>query len=92
MKKKIIGLLLVATMAFGLIGCQGTVKSMGGSMTITLPENTKLELITWKDDDSLWHLTRPMREDDVAKTHTYQQKSEFGVFEGMITIVETKTK
>lgn len=34
-----------------------------------------------------------MREDDVAETHTYQQKSEFGVLEGStVTIVETKTK
>lgn len=33
-----------------------------------------------------------MREDDVAETHTYQQKSEFGILEGTVTIVETKTK
>lgn len=75
-------------MATVLAGCQNATKSFGGSVTITLEPNTKLELITWKDD-SLWYLTRPMRE-DIAETHTYQQQSEFGVFEGTVTIVETK--
>lgn len=70
-------------------GCQGATKSLGGSMKIELEPNTKLELITWKDD-SLWYLTRPMREDDIAETHTYRQQSEFGVFEGTVTIIETK--
>ncbi|MEE1256261.1 MAG: hypothetical protein UHN47_07085 [Lachnospiraceae bacterium] len=51
--------------------------------------NTKLELITWKND-SLWYLTRPMTEDDIAETHTYQQSSEWGIFEGTVTIVESK--
>lgn len=47
-------------------------------------------MITWKDD-SLWYLTRPMTDDDIAETHTFQQSSEFGVFEGTITVVESKT-
>lgn len=90
MKKKILATLLaVGLMATMLTGCQGATKSFGGSMTIELEPNTKLELITWKDD-SLWYCTRPMREDDIAETHTYQQQSEFGIFEGTVTIVETK--
>lgn len=90
MKKKIATLILGVSMALSLTGCQGMVKSMGGEMTIDLPVNTKLELITWKDDDSLWYLTRPMNDEDVAETHTYQQKSEFGILEGTVTIVEHK--
>lgn len=90
MNKKILATLLaVGLIATMLTGCQGATKSFGGSMTIELEPNTKLELITWKDD-SLWYCTRPMREDDIAETHTYQQQSEFGVFEGTVTIVETK--
>ena len=90
MKKKILAALLaVGMMVTMLTGCQSATKSLGGSMTIELEPNTKLELITWKDD-SLWYLTRPMTEDDIAEIHTYQQQSEFGVFEGTITIVETK--
>ena len=61
---------------------------MGGSMMLELPAGVKLEEITWKDD-SLWYLTRPMREGEEPETHTFQQSSEFGVF-GTVTVVETK--
>lgn len=77
--------------ALSLTGCdQSMAHSFGGSMTLTLEPNEKLEMITWKDDDSLWYLTRPMREDEEPETHTFQQSSEFGVFEGTVTVVETK--
>lgn len=92
MKKVLLVVLAVAmvvVLCMSLAGCQGATKSLGGSMKIELEPNTKLELITWKDD-SLWYLTRPMREDDIAETHTYKQQSEFGVFEGTVTIIETK--
>lgn len=69
--------------------CQIVTKNWGGDMTINLEPNQKLEEITWKDD-SLWYLTRPMTEDDIAETHTFQQQTDFGVFEGTVTIVETK--
>lgn len=90
MKKKIIaiGLAVMVSMS-ALSGCQGVTKSLGGSMTLDLPVNTKLEIITWKDD-SLWYLTRPMLEDDIAEVHTFRQSSEWGVLEGTVTIVETK--
>lgn len=84
--KKII---LLIIMVFFLTGCHATTKSFGGSMTVELPKGQKLEEITWKED-SLWYLTRPMREDDVAETHTFQQSTDFGVFEGTVTIIETK--
>ena len=57
-------------------------------MTIKLDPGQKLEEITWKDDTNLWYLTRPMREDEKAETHTFQESTEFGVFEGTITIIE----
>lgn len=69
--------------------CQTATKNWGGDMTINLGPNQKLEEITWKDD-SLWYLTRPMTEDDIAETHTFQQQTDFGVFEGTVTIIETK--
>ena len=69
--------------------CQTVTKNWGGDMTINLEPNQKLEEITWKDD-SLWYLTRPMTKDDIAETHTFQQQTDFGVFEGTVTIVETK--
>ena len=77
--------------AFGIGGCtpQAAAKSYGGSTTIELPENMKLEEITWKDD-SLWYLMKPMTENDTAETHIFQQSSSFGIFEGTVTIVESK--
>lgn len=73
-----------------LSGCdQGMTKNYGGSMTIELDPNVKLEMITWKDD-SLWYLTRPMTDDEEPETHTFKQSSEFGVFEGTVIIVESR--
>lgn len=90
MKKKILSIALIGFMSMSLLtGCQSATKSLGGSMTMKLEPNQKLEMITWKDD-SLWYLTKPMTEEDIAETHTFQQSSEWGVFEGTVTIVETK--
>lgn len=58
-------------------------------MTITLEPNQKLEEITWKDNNILY-LTRPMREDEKAETHTLQVDSLWGVFEGTVTVIERK--
>lgn len=89
MKKKLLGIALGITLSVGVVGCQSVTKSLGGSTTIKLEPNQKLEEITWKDD-SLWYLTRPMTDEDIAETHTFQQSSNFGVFEGTVTIIEKK--
>lgn len=89
MKKKLLLLGIIGTLCVGFTGCQSVTKDFGGSTTIELDPNQKLEEITWKDD-SLWYLTRPMTDDDIAETHTFQQSSNFGVFEGTVTIIETK--
>lgn len=75
--KKTLAVIVVGLMSLTLMtGCQAATKSLGGSMELKLEPNQKLEEITWKDD-SLWYLTRPMTEDDVAETHTFQQSSEW---------------
>ena len=56
-------------------------------MTIELEPGQKLEMITWKDN-KLWYLTRPFNENDIPETHKFQEQSEYGVFEGTITIIE----
>ena len=89
MKKKILAVVLGLTLCFGMTGCQSVTKDFGGSTTIELEPNQKLEEITWKDD-SLWYLTRPMTDDDIAETHTFQQSSNFGVFEGTVTITDKR--
>ena len=91
MKNRIKAIIGVSIISLNLLtGCQATTKNLGGTTTINLEPNTKLELITWKDDD-LWYLTRPMREDDIAETHVYQQKSELGILEGTVKIIESKS-
>ena len=90
MRKKAIFLLTVLCM-LSISGCQKITKEYGGSMTLKFEPGLKLEEITWKDD-SLWYLTRPMREGEKPETHTFQQSSEFGVFEGTVTVVESEKK
>lgn len=96
MKKKLLVLLAgAALVSTVLIGCnektsaQSIVKDFGGSMEIRLEPGQKLEEVTWKDD-TLWYLTRPMREDEEAEVHTFQQKKTFGLLEGTVTVIETK--
>ena len=92
MKKRLLLIVtIVSTTLFGLTGCtaQTLTRSLGGSMTLKLEPNQKLEEITWKDD-SLWYLTRPMTDNDIAETHTFQESDAYGFAEGTVTIVETK--
>lgn len=58
---------------------------------VELPLDMKLVLVTWKGN-SMWILFRPMRKDEVAEEYTYQEDSVYGLVEGSITIVETKSK
>ncbi len=61
----------------------------GGNQTIELPKGEKLEEITWKDSD-LWYVTRPMRDDEIPEEHKFQEKSNYGVAKGIITIKESR--
>lgn len=90
MKRKIASIVFILLLAIVFTGCaQEIAKNYGGEMTIELEPGRKLEEITWKDN-SLWYLTRQMRNDEVAEVHTFQQSSEFGVFEGTVTIIESQ--
>lgn len=90
MKKKIIGgIALLAVMGFGLTGCKSVAKSMGGTISIDVPEGQKLIEATWKDSD-VWYLTRPMREDEKPETFTLQEDSNFGIMEGKVIFKESK--
>ena len=87
MSKKIVAILMAVII---LSGCHETPRSFGGSMTLELPKGQKLEEITWKDDSALWYLTRPMREDEKPETHTFKADTEWGVFEGTVTVIESR--
>lgn len=91
MKKKLAALFSILALSLLLCGCteQSITRGFGGSMELELPANQKLEEITWKNDN-LWYLTRPMREDEEAETHVFQESSPLGVFEGTVTVIEKK--
>lgn len=86
--KKIILLTFAILM---LTGCtkNAITRSFGGRETIFLKEGQRLLEMTWKEDD-LWILTEPMDSDYVPKTKTFYESSSFGIWEGEITIVESR--
>lgn len=89
--KKIIGIILVLTMAVLIVGCGNTItKNFGGTIKVELEPNLKLENITWKEDNSLWVLTRPMREGEEAEVYVYEQHSDMGIIEGKVIVIECK--
>ena len=89
MKKAWIVLLCTITATI-TAGCdQYAAKNFGGTMTIELEPNEKLEMITWKEG-TLWHLTKPMTADDVPETHTFQADSLLDVAKGTVIIVESR--
>ena len=90
--KKVIAIIIISLLLFittsTLSGCHETTKNFGGEMTIELEPGQKLEEITWKDDTTLWILSRPFREGEKPETHTFQADTEWGVFEGTVIIIE----
>ena len=39
----------------------------------------------------MWILTRPMRLDDIAESYTFQEDSNFGILQGTVNLIESKT-
>jgi len=65
-------------------------RRFGGTETIKLSPNEKLVTVAWKEDDSMWILTREMNIDDKVETYNFKEKSSLGLMEGNVTIVESK--
>lgn len=89
MKKKIAAIAALLVLSFCLSGCQEITRNYGGTTEIDLEPGLKLEEITWKDDN-LWYLTRPMTDEDIAETHTFEESSLWGICEGTVIIREHK--
>lgn len=91
MKKTIVVILGILLFIFCFTGCtaQHRAKEWGGNYTMELPKGEKLVEVTWKDSN-IWYLTRPMRENDEPETYTFKEDSEWGVFEGTVTIIESR--
>lgn len=90
MKRKLICVGLLGLSMFNIVGCNTVAKNFGGTTTIELPENKKLIECTWKDSDSLWYLTRDMKENEIAETYEFKEDSNFGLLEGTVILKESK--
>ena len=87
MRKVVFLLLCLATTC----GCteQRMARQFGGSYKVILPKGQRLIEATWKGAD-LWYLTEDMDSAYMPKTKTFQEDSQWGVFEGSITFIENK--
>ena len=87
--KKIMILISLGFILF--TGCteQERVRNFGGTVTINLPAGQELMEATWKDDN-LFYLTRPMSEDYVPVTKTFQESSSYGIMESKVIFIETR--
>lgn len=64
-------------------------RHFGGSYDMEITPNQKLITIAWKDSN-LWVLTKPMKKEDVAETYTLSESSNYGIFQGTVTMKEVK--
>ena len=89
MKTKLTSLTAAAIVLLSSCTENERARSFGGTQTVDLPANTKLVNVTWKDDYNMWILTRPMRENETPETHTFSEKSNFGVMDGTVIFNES---
>jgi len=89
MKRWLLSIIVLLT--FGLGGCTQNqrARTFGGTAKVELPPNTKLIIATWKEED-LWYLHRPMRQEEVPETITFQEDSSFGMVEGTVVFKERR--
>ena len=88
-----IGLGLLSLGVFSLAGCTQNqrARAFGGTETIEIAEGQKVVNISWKEkDNSLWILTRPMREGEAPEIWSYKAKSNLGILEGEVILKESK--
>lgn len=88
--KKLI-LLFTAILCIALSSCtqQSITRKFGGKMEIHLPPGQELMEVTWKEND-LFYLTRPMADDYIPVTKTFQESSSWGIMESAVIFIETK--
>lgn len=80
---------LIMLIMCNAVGCQATTRTFGGTTTLKLEPNEKLEEITWKDN-SLWYLTRPMRDNEEPEVHIFKESDNLGILEGTVKVIESR--
>jgi uncharacterized lipoprotein YehR (DUF1307 family) len=89
--KTVMKFVIVVIVSIMMIGCTDNyrAKHYGGTMKIDLEPSQKLVDVTWKGN-SLWYMTKPMSETDIAETYTFKEESGFGLVEGKVIFIESK--
>lgn len=74
---RLVVLLLPFVLAAAVGSCtqQQRARNYGGTATIELPKGQKLVNATWKGDDDLWYLYRPMRAGEQPETTIFQESA-----------------
>jgi len=86
-----LGILTIAiALMLGTLGCTANerAKHWGGTQEIALPKDSKLVLVTWKEGGNLWYLVRARRADEKPETFEFKEKSNLGMVEGTVRLVE----
>lgn len=88
MKQILGGFIISFTLMTLIYGCTENTRARvyGGTQTIELESGKRLVNVTWKEGSDLWILTKV----DTTKPTTYQfqEKSNIGVWEGKVIIIE----
>jgi hypothetical protein len=84
MKKVLLGLFGIMM----LVSCTENTRARvwGGTETIELDSGVRLVNVTWKEGSSLWILTK--KDTTKASTYSFSEKSNLGVMEGNVIIIE----
>lgn len=87
--KKLMFFICLACISLSSCTSNARARHFGGRTTIYLPAGQELMEVTWKKND-LFYLTRPMKDDYVPTTKTFQESSSWGVIEGSVIFIETR--
>lgn len=91
-KNLVLGMIILFTVIVCVSSCTQNqiVRKFGGTETITLDPGVRLVNATWKgkEGSDLWLLTK--KDSTKATIYSFKEKSNFGVFQGEVIIVEQK--
>jgi hypothetical protein len=82
---------ILLVLGYYVFGGNSWSRRWGGTSTVDLPPGRKLVIATWKDE-SLWTLTRPMRDGELAEEYEFSERANLGVMEGKVVIKEKMPK
>ena len=85
--KSLLVILMIAMMGI-LVSCTANqnARNYGGTETINLEAGQRVVNVTWKGESDLWILTK--QDTTAPSTYTFQEKSNWGLMEGKVVLIE----